>query len=480
MRRNLASLLALLLIMGSILGYGFFYLSTISPGLQARTRLASEVVQSRKTLVSVRGVLAESPEQVQDLLENAQATWTADMDDFLTDSQVTQVINALYDYASASSVTITQLQTQDPFARSNQATSTPKAKPSPTRPATPKPTVTALSTLTQTVSAVTAPPTGTPTVATPTLPSLYHITELRLEAAGSSRQLIDFVSRIKETAAKSFVISSLTLSGDGEHATLTLHISLYSSSDASGRALMIGEAQAELTPTVVPTRVPTRGRKLTHYTVRWGDSLVSLARQFGTSVQAIMDANGLPDSRIYAGQDLLIPEEQAQEDSPQSKPYSEEPKQQSLSIATTGYTLNPGAPSGLPAQGVLTASFHDPRYAEWFPGRVHEGIDLAMPEKSPVVTTMAGRVAWAGDYGEWGNVVGVENGAWLIIMAHLSEIDVQPGQVVEQGQQVGLSGNTGRSSGPHVHYEVHYNGVATNPLPLTAAGNQPDKLAANH
>jgi murein DD-endopeptidase MepM/ murein hydrolase activator NlpD len=113
--------------------------------------------------------------------------------------------------------------------------------------------------------------------------------------------------------------------------------------------------------------------------------------------------------------------------------------------------------------GVITAGFHDPKYQISF-GREHQGLDIAVPLGTPVQITMAGRVAWAGDYGDWGNVVGVENGEWLVIVAHLSHIDVKQGELVSAGQIVGLSGNTGNSTGPHVHYEIHDQGVAVNPF----------------
>ncbi len=135
--------------------------------------------------------------------------------------------------------------------------------------------------------------------------------------------------------------------------------------------------------------------------------------------------------------------------------------EQQIVIATTGYSSNPNAPSGLPVNGIITATFHDPSYFKQF-GREHEGIDIAVPIGTPVATTMAGKVAWAGYKGAWGNVVAVENGPWLVISAHLSQIDVQSNQILTYGQIIGLSGSSGNSTGPHVHYEVRYNGVPVN------------------
>ncbi len=75
-------------------------------------------------------------------------------------------------------------------------------------------------------------------------------------------------------------------------------------------------------------------------------------------------------------------------------------------------------------------------------------------------TTMAGRVVWAGEHGAWGKVVAVENGEWLVIFAHLSQVLVKENEIVRAGEIVGLSGNSGNSTGAHVHYEVRFNRIS--------------------
>ncbi len=132
--------------------------------------------------------------------------------------------------------------------------------------------------------------------------------------------------------------------------------------------------------------------------------------------------------------------------------------EQRIILQTTGYVLNPTKPSGLPVQGVITAGFHDPAYRAQF-GREHEGIDIGVPIGTPVQTTLAGRVVWSGERGAWGQVVAVENGEWLVIFAHLSQVLVKENEIVSVGEIVGLSGSSGNSTGPHVHYEVRCNGV---------------------
>ncbi len=131
------------------------------------------------------------------------------------------------------------------------------------------------------------------------------------------------------------------------------------------------------------------------------------------------------------------------------------------------YTKNPSAPQGLPVSGRITATFHDLQYLLQM-GRMHEGVDLAVNIGTPVLATMGGKIVQAGNYGAWGNMVMVQNGPWEIIVAHLSQVNVVLGQEVSPGTMLGKSGNTGFSTGPHVHYEVRYNGLPIDPLNISA------------
>jgi murein DD-endopeptidase MepM/ murein hydrolase activator NlpD len=105
---------------------------------------------------------------------------------------------------------------------------------------------------------------------------------------------------------------------------------------------------------------------------------------------------------------------------------------------------------------------HHPNY---FGGRWHGGVDMPCPVGTPVRTTMGGIVSFAGESkAGYGILVVVQNGAYQTYYAHASELAVSPGDVVEAGQVVALSGNTGFSTGPHLHYEVRVNGRPVNPL----------------
>lgn len=121
-------------------------------------------------------------------------------------------------------------------------------------------------------------------------------------------------------------------------------------------------------------------------------------------------------------------------------------------------------PSGWPVKGWVTSTFgvrRDP-----FDGqrRMHEGLDIATRTGTPVVATAAGIVREVGSEPGYGKLVVIDHGyGFVTAYGHNSRILVKVGQRVKRGDLISMAGNTGRSSGPHVHYEVRLNGVPVNP-----------------
>jgi len=112
-----------------------------------------------------------------------------------------------------------------------------------------------------------------------------------------------------------------------------------------------------------------------------------------------------------------------------------------------------------PVHGILTSGFG------WRWGRMHEGIDLAVSNGTPVVASAAGTVIVAGWMGGYGNLVVVDHGGGIsTAYGHNTSVAVGVGQQVAQGQLIAYSGNTGHSTGPHVHFEVRINGAAVDPM----------------
>jgi len=114
--------------------------------------------------------------------------------------------------------------------------------------------------------------------------------------------------------------------------------------------------------------------------------------------------------------------------------------------------------------------YHHPRVGHinskfgWRDGRMHKGIDIDLNKGDAVVAAFDGMVRIAQLKGAFGNVVIIRHYNGLeTVYAHLSKIKVKPGQIVVAGQLIGLGGSTGRSSGPHLHFEVRFKGQALNP-----------------
>ena len=105
--------------------------------------------------------------------------------------------------------------------------------------------------------------------------------------------------------------------------------------------------------------------------------------------------------------------------------------------------------------------------------RAHVGVDYAAPTGTPVRTVGEGTVEFAGWQNGYGNVVHVRHGSdRTTVYAHLSRIDVRPGQRVEQGQRLGTVGATGWATGPHLHFEFRVRGVHQDPLKLARASEE--------
>lgn len=114
---------------------------------------------------------------------------------------------------------------------------------------------------------------------------------------------------------------------------------------------------------------------------------------------------------------------------------------------------------GWPVSGPVTSGFG----MRW--GRMHEGVDVAVPSGTAVRAAAAGSVIYVGWLGGYGNLVVVDHGGGLsTAYAHNSSFAVSQGQSVAAGEVVAYAGSTGHSTGPHVHFEVRVNGSAVDPL----------------
>ncbi len=128
----------------------------------------------------------------------------------------------------------------------------------------------------------------------------------------------------------------------------------------------------------------------------------------------------------------------------------------------SGFTGGGVSASGLiwPVRGRVTSGFG----YRW--GRQHAGIDIAAPTGTPIKAAKAGRVIFAGTMSGYGNVIILDHGGgFSTLYAHQSRLGSSKGQSVPQGQTIGYVGSTGRSTGPHLHFETRFGGSARNPRP---------------
>lgn len=124
-------------------------------------------------------------------------------------------------------------------------------------------------------------------------------------------------------------------------------------------------------------------------------------------------------------------------------------------------------PSRMPLAGLTLTSDYGMRMHPVTGRRAaHKGVDLAAPVGTPIYATANGTVSKAAWFSSYGLYVSIEHGGQLQTRyAHMSRLNVAEGQYVNKGDVIGYVGSTGRSTGPHLHYEVRIDGAAVNPIP---------------
>ena len=124
-------------------------------------------------------------------------------------------------------------------------------------------------------------------------------------------------------------------------------------------------------------------------------------------------------------------------------------------------------PSRMPVEHARLSSDYGTRTHPVLGRRMgHKGIDLAAPTGTPIYATADGTISRAGPFSSYGNYVSIEHGGKIQTRyAHMSRVAVATGEKVKKGDIIGYVGSTGRSTGPHLHYEVRIDGQAVNPVP---------------
>lgn len=258
-------------------------------------------------------------------------------------------------------------------------------------------------------------------------------------------------TRGRQEPYKYIVKSGDTLSSVGEKFNVSVNSIRYASNLSASDYLKVGQ---EIT-------IPPVGG-LWH-TVKSGDTVSSIATKFKVAEQAVIDSNYLfPPYELSVGQQLIIPNAEAPSPMPVSPTISQYASTTLRQVVSriTGDTVGSGS-FICPCSKLLIS-----QYFSWY----HPAIDIQSVGQSDwgIYSADSGTVVSV-EVGGWnygyGNRVVVDHGnGYKTTYSHLTSASVYAGQTVGRGEQLGIMGNTGRSYGAHLHFEVEYFGKLINPL----------------
>ena len=184
-----------------------------------------------------------------------------------------------------------------------------------------------------------------------------------------------------------------------------------------------------------------------------GDSLLGISKSRGVPLEAILDANDIQSDIITVGTVLFVPGARM--------------RREDLRLALGELLI-------YPVRGARLSSGFGWRLDPFGSGvrQIHRGIDLSAPQGTPVVAAMEGRVSDVGFDRTYGNYVIITHpDNFQTLYAHLHTVSVRKDERVAQGARIGTVGNTGHSTGPHLHFGVYRNGRDVNPLDFLTSRN---------
>ena len=197
-----------------------------------------------------------------------------------------------------------------------------------------------------------------------------------------------------------------------------------------------------------------------------GETAESLAREAGVPVEDLLEVNGLERaSAVHPGQLLFLLE-------PGPQPGAPGPSRAGAPAAVASAEGGPQGPASASGTAtslswpVATPRITSPFGARW--GRPHEGVDLVAAPGTPVLAAADGVVAYAGHgIRGYGNLIVLSHpGGLLTVYAHNSVLSARQGERVKRGHVIALSGQSGRATAPHLHFEVRRGESPVDPLPF--------------
>jgi murein DD-endopeptidase MepM/ murein hydrolase activator NlpD len=207
----------------------------------------------------------------------------------------------------------------------------------------------------------------------------------------------------------------------------------------------------------------------TYHYVTQGSTLEQIAKFYGVTPQDIVDGPGNqldPNNPVPTPNTWLVIPGGHRESQAWTVPTTLTRSSRSSGSAASNFGQCPGGYTGAVGVGSFVWPTENHTVGGYNYSAIHHGIDLRAGLGDPIYAVDGGVVVYAGwnDFG-YGNLVVIDHGnGWQSVYGHLSQWNVDCGQSVFQGNVIGLAGSTGRSSGPHLHFELRYNGAYVNPL----------------
>lgn len=312
----------------------------------------------------------------------------------------------------------------------------------------------------QSLAAVVPPPANVQTMSLPTPAHNFDPSPARgggdvqivddnalIPSEGPSGTIADIEKPKNATISRYVVRQGDTLSGIAKMFGVKPSTVLWANDLPSASKLKVGQ---------VLTILPVTGVR---HTVKSGDTLASIAKKYGGDADEIANYNGVEGS-LAVGSEIIVPDgEIAAPPTPKAPARGTTLPRISAKIAAEpAHDVGPTGTSAQAAYYIAPLS----RYTETQGVHGYNAVDLAAPKGTPIMASANGDVivaksgGWNGGYGSY-VVIQHDNGSQTLY-AHMSEVDVYDGQQVVQGQVIGLLGSTGKSTGPHVHFEIR-NGI---------------------
>jgi murein DD-endopeptidase MepM/ murein hydrolase activator NlpD len=262
------------------------------------------------------------------------------------------------------------------------------------------------------------------------LSNMWELEELRLVNREQRAQIEQLVAETRSLEQKMIILGELE-----KQVREMMEMESYSAQDASLASLSPLPKEPKATATIASAGAIG------------GPSLP------GTISGEVVSRNSIAEARDALGMLGQINEEMGAQ---------EEGLQEVRSAIAESMAFFSARPTGIPAFGYVSSRYGYRR--TMYGSDQHGGYDIAGRNGTPIVATADGTVVFSGWAGAYGNMVEVEHAyGWSTVYGHCSKLAVSVGDRVKAGEVVGFIGSTGKSTGPHVHYEVRVNGRAVNP-----------------